>query len=71
MANNTFYRQDVEHSPFAVGNTRRNLTLRNVSQSIFLRKAITPLRKVVDECAHYTSIYVFDTKDLDVLPDSK
>ena len=62
MANLTFCRQDVEHSPFAVGNTRRNATLRNVSQSIFLRKEIALLRKVVGESACYTSIYVFDTK---------
>ena len=51
MANLTFCRQDVEHSPFAVGNTRRNATLRNVSQSIFLRKEIALLRKVVGESA--------------------
>ena len=62
MANLTFCRQDVEHSPFAVGNTRRNATLPNVSQSIFLRKEIALLRKVVGESACYTSIYVFDTK---------
>ena len=62
MANLTFCRQDVEHSPFAVGNTRRNATLRNVSQSIFLRKEIALLRKVVGESACYTSIHVFDTK---------
>ena len=62
MVNLTFCRQDVEHSPFAVGNTRRNATLRNVSQSIFLRKEIALLRKVVGESACYTSIYVFDTK---------
>ena len=62
MANLTFCRQDVEHSPFAVGNTRRNATLRNVSRSIFLRKEIALLRKVVGESACYTSIYVFDTK---------
>ena len=55
MANLTFCRQDVEHSPFAVGNTRRNATLGNVSQSIFLRK-------VVGESACYTPIYVLDTK---------
>ena len=55
-------RQDVEHSPFAVGSTRRNATLRNVSQSIFLRKEIALLRKVVGKSACYTSIYVFDTK---------
>ena len=36
--------------------------LRNVSQSIFLRKEIALLRKVVGESAGYTSIYVFDTK---------
>ena len=57
-----FCRQDVEHSPLAVGNTRRNATLPNVSQSIFLRKEIALLRKVVGESACYTSIYVFDTK---------
>ena len=62
MSNLTFCRQDVEHSPFAVGNTRRNATLRNVSQSIFLRKEIALLRKVVGESACYTSIHVFDTK---------
>ena len=62
MANLTFCRQDVEHSPFAVANTIRNATLRNVSQSIFLRKEIALLRKVVGESACYTSIYVFDTK---------
>ena len=62
MANLTFCRQDVEHSPFAVGNTRRNATLWNASQSIFLRKEIALLRKVVGESACYTSIYVFDTK---------
>ena len=62
MANLTFSRQEVEHSPFAVGNTRRNATLRNVSQSIFLRKEIALLRKVVGESACYTSIYVFDTE---------
>ena len=43
-------------------NTRRNATLRSFSQSIFLRKEIAPLRKVVDESACYTSIDVFDTK---------
>ena len=32
------------------------------SQSIFLRKEIALLRKVVGESACYTSIYVFDTK---------
>ena len=57
-----FCRQDVEHSPLAVGNTRRNATLPNVSQSIFLRKEIALLRKVVGESACYTSIHVFDTK---------
>ena len=62
MANLSFSRQEVEHSPFAVGNTRRNATLRNVSQSIFLRKEIALLWKVVGESACYTSIYVFDTK---------
>ena len=36
--------------------------LRNVSQSIFLRKEIALLRKVVGESGGYTSIYVFDTK---------
>ena len=36
--------------------------MRNVSQSIFLRKEIALLRKVVGESACYTSIYVFDTK---------
>jgi len=36
--------------------------LRNVSQSIFLRKEIALLQKVVSESACYTSIYVFDTK---------
>ena len=38
--------------------------MRNVSQSIFLRKEIAaaPLRKVVVGSACYTSIYVFDTK---------
>ena len=36
--------------------------LRNVSQSIFLRKKVALLRKVVGESACYTSIYVFDTK---------
>ena len=65
MANLTFCRQDLEHSPFTVGNTRKNAMLRNVSQSIFSRKVITaaPLRKVVVESAClYTSIYVIDTK---------
>ena len=62
MANLTFCRQDVEHSPFAVGITRRNATLWNASQSIFLRKEIALLRKVVGESACYTNIYVFDTK---------
>ena len=62
MANLTFCRQDVEHLPFVVGNTRRNATLQTVSQSIFLRKEIALLRKVVGESAGYTSIYVFDTK---------
>ena len=62
MANLTFCRQDVGHSPFAVGNKRRNATLRNVSQSIFLRKEIALLRKVVGDCPCYSSIYVFDTK---------
>ena len=52
----------VEHSPFAVRNTRRNATLRNVSQSIFLRKEIALLQKVVGKFACYTSIYVFDTE---------
>ena len=36
--------------------------MRNVSQSIFLRKEIALLWKVVGESACYTSIYVFDTK---------
>ena len=36
--------------------------MRNVSQSIFLRKEIALLRKVVGESACYTSIHVFDTK---------
>ena len=62
MANLAFCRQDVEYSPFAVGNTRGNATLQNVSQSIFLRKEIALSRKVVGESACYTSIYVFDTK---------
>ena len=62
MANLTFCRQEVEHSPFAVGNKRRNATLQNVSQSIFSRKEIAHSRKVVGESAGYTSIYVFDTK---------
>ena len=52
----------VEHSPFTVGNTRRNATLRNVSQSLFLRKEIALLPNVVGEFACYTSIYVFGTK---------
>ena len=60
MANLTFCPHDV-HSPFAE-NTRRNATLRNVSQSIFLRKEIALLRKVVGESACYTCIYVFETK---------
>jgi len=58
VATLTFCRQDV----FAVGNTRRNATLRNVSKSIFLRKEIALLGKVVGESPCYTSIYVFDTK---------
>ena len=64
MANLTFCRQDVEHSPFAVGNTRRNATLRNVSQSIFLRKEFLRWIRWIfyGESASYTSIYVFDTK---------
>jgi len=62
MTSLTFCRQDLEHSPFAVGNTGRIATLRNVSQSIFLQKEIALLRKVVGESACYTSIYVFDTK---------
>ena len=36
--------------------------MRNVSQSIFLRKEITLLRKVVGESACYTCIYVSETK---------
>ena len=51
----------IHHSPFAE-NTRRNATLRNVSQSIFLRKEIALLRKVVGESACYTCIYVSETK---------
>ena len=62
MTNLTFCRPDLEHSPFAVGNTGRNATLRKISQSIFLRKEIALLRKVVGESACNTSIYVFDTK---------
>ena len=59
-ANLTFFRKDVQHSPFAEWNTRRNETLQNVSQSIFLQKEITaePLWKVVVELAGYTSIYI-------------
>ena len=53
----------VEHSPFAVGNTRRNAPLQNVSQLIFLRKEVALLQSVLGEFACYTSIiYVFDTK---------
>ena len=70
MANLTFCRQDIEHSPFAVANTRRNATFRNVSQSIFLRKEITLLRKVVGESAFYTVVLIYLTQK-DVLPDLK
>ena len=62
MANLTFFRQEVEHLPFTVGNRGRNATLRNVSQSLFLCKEIALSMKVVGESACYTSIYVFDTK---------
>ena len=36
--------------------------MRNVSQSMFLRKETALLRKVVGESVCYTSTYVFDTK---------
>ena len=56
-----FVHKTYSISPFAE-NTRRNETLRNVSQSIFLRKEIAHLRRVVGESACYTCIYVFETK---------
>ena len=68
MANVTFCPQDVQYSPF-VENTRRNATLRNVSQSIFYGNrshfygtwSANPL---------VTLVFMY-LRQKDVLPDSK